>query len=87
MSKASRLGPLNSLTLARSSWSIFTKNLQGKLNDAETDYITVDTAVGSAQNRSPEGANEEGPDPRKVDTSRDSYAASASVAEVSASYS
>ncbi|ERJ45822.1 hypothetical protein N579_03780 [Corynebacterium pseudodiphtheriticum 090104] len=54
MSKASQLGPLNSLSVARISWSIFTKNLQGKLNDAETDYITADKAVGSAQNRSPE---------------------------------
>ncbi|MDK4296729.1 hypothetical protein [Corynebacterium pseudodiphtheriticum] len=58
MSKASQLGPLNSLSVARISWSIFTKNLQGKLNDAETDYITADKAVGSAQNRSPERADE-----------------------------
>ena len=37
----------------------FTFTGEGKLNDAETDYITVDKAVGSAQNRSPEGPNEE----------------------------
>lgn len=48
---ASAAGPLNSETLARYAWGKFSRNLNSRLNNAGTDYITVDKYVGSARAR------------------------------------
>ncbi|MBC2681278.1 hypothetical protein GSS87_02505 [Corynebacterium sp. 4HC-13] len=49
---ASMTGPLNSETLARYSWGKFSRNLNSRLNNAGTDYLTADKSVGAAQTRS-----------------------------------
>lgn len=49
VSNASYLGPFNSETLARYSWSTFSKNLQNRINDASTTYITSDKSTPPAQ--------------------------------------
>lgn len=42
VSNASYLGPLNSETVARYSWSKFSQNLQKRINNSPTTYITSD---------------------------------------------
>ncbi|ACP31913.1 LGFP repeat-containing protein [Corynebacterium aurimucosum] len=48
-SRASNLGPFNSETIARYSWSTFSKNLQNRINNASTTYITSDKSTPPAQ--------------------------------------
>ena len=49
---ASMTGPLNSETLARYSWGKFSRNLNSRLDNAGTDYVTADKFVGAAHTRS-----------------------------------
>ncbi|WP_078056999.1 LGFP repeat-containing protein [Corynebacterium provencense] len=51
-SKASLAGPFNSQSLARYSWGKFSRNLNERINNAGTDYLTEDKYVDSARSRS-----------------------------------
>lgn len=82
VSGASYLGPFNSETIARYSWSTFSKNLQNRINNASTTYITSDKFTPPAQSFraiSPQltpsspldpGGEVDVIDPANVDTSR-----------------
>lgn len=48
VSAGSYLGPLNSETLARVSWSRFVRNIVERIDNASTTYVTADKNIGSA---------------------------------------
>ncbi|MGN5992158.1 LGFP repeat-containing protein [Corynebacterium striatum] len=83
VSNASYLGPLNSETVARYSWSKFSQNLQKRINNSLTTYITSDKftpSIRSFRSISPEDttilSNDPGMEetevinPTNVDTSK-----------------
>ena len=48
VSAGSLLGPLNSESLARVSWSRFVRNIVERVNDSRTTYVTADKNIGGA---------------------------------------